>query len=243
MSAVPAFRPAETLHDRNQIIEEYLPLVERIAKHEVSRLPANVELGDLVSVGTIGLMEAMERFDPGKGQFVHFARLRIRGAMRDFLRKNDHVPRSIRRNVRDIAEARNALAEQLGRTATDEEVAAYLGITMKSLEKRVREGEIRRKVSLDAPTTEDGSTLLVDTLGRDDLTAEEDLMEKQRIKQAAYHVSNLPERQRLALSLYYMQGFKLREVGDFLGVTESRACQLIKEAERRLKDRMEPSVF
>lgn len=231
-----------TQQTRDQTIAEYLPLVERIARHEVSRLPPNIEEGDLVSVGTIGLMEAIERFDANKGQFVHFARLRIRGAMRDFLRKSDHVPRSIRRNVRDINEARSALADQLGRPAADEEVASYLDITLKSLEKRLREGEIRRKVSLDMPTTDDGTTLLLDTLEQTQVSVEQDLIDRQTVSQTAYHVANLPERQRIAVSLYYMQGFRLREVGEFLGVTESRACQLIKEAERRLKNRLVASV-
>ncbi len=241
MTALAAL-PEPSPRDRDQIIAEFLPLVARIARHEASRLPANIEEGDLVSVGTIGLMEAIERFDPGKGQFVHFARLRIRGAMRDFLRKSDHVPRSIRRNVRDIREARAALAEQLGRAATDDEVAAYLDISVRALEKRLREGEIRRKVSLDMPATEDGTILLVDTLFQHDPTAEEGLIARQRVAQTAYHVANLPERQRRAVSLYYLQGLRLREVGHRLGVTESRACQLIKEAERRLKSRLAASV-
>ena len=237
-----ALHPEHPTLDRDQVITDFLPLVERTARHEASRLPANIEVGDLVSVGTIGLMEAIERFDPSKGQFVHFARLRIRGAMRDFLRKSDHVPRSIRRNVRDIREARTALAEQLGRDASDEEVASYLDISVRALEKRLREGEIRRKVSLDMPATDDGTILLVDTLPQRDPTAEEGLIERQRVTQTAYHVSNLPERQRRAVSLYYLQGLRLREVGDQLGVTESRACQLIKEAERRLKTRLAASV-
>ena len=117
-----------------------------------------------------------------------------------------------------------------------------MGHVLKSLDKRVREGEIRRKVSLDMPATEDGSILLVDTLEQRELSAEDGLIERQRVTQTAYHVANLPERQRLAVSLYYMQGFRLREIGDALGVTESRACQLIKEAERRLKNRLAASV-
>ncbi len=239
MSAAPALRSPQALDARNQLILEFLPLVETIARRHVSRLPANVEREELVNVGVVGLLECHDRYDASKGNFKAFAELRIKGAMNDFLRKLDHVPRSVRRTHKHISGAERILARRLGRTPTEEEVARFLDLDTDRLRARREDAQIRRKVSLDVPTTEDGSTTLGDSLARDDMSAEEDYLDKELKERLAYHVANLPERQRQAVQLYYMQGFKLREVGEMLGVTESRACQLTRQAQKWLSNRLE----
>lgn len=240
MSAAPALRTASAIDARNQVILEFLPLVETIARRHVSRLPANVEREELVNVGVVGLLECHDRYDASKGNFKAFAELRIKGAMNDFLRKLDHVPRSVRRTHKHIKGAESTLARRLGRAATEEEVAGFLDMDVDHLRSRREDALIRRKVSLDVPTTEDGTTTLGDSLAREDeMNAEEDYLDKELKERLAYHVANLPERQRHAVNLYYMQGFKLREVGEILGVTESRACQLTRQAQKWLGERLE----
>jgi len=239
MSAAPALRSPSALDRRNQVILEFLPLVETIARRQVSRLPPNVEREELVNVGVVGLLECYERYDESKGSFKSFAEMRIKGAMNDFLRKLDHVPRSVRRTNKHITGAEKILKRRFNRAPREEEVAEFLDMDVTRLRRRKEDAIIRRKVSLDAPTTDEGATPLVESISRDgEPTAEDDVLDRELKERLAYHVANLPERQRAAIHLYYLQGYKLREVGEILGVTESRVCQLTRQAQKWLNGRL-----
>ncbi len=232
--------PTSPAHDhRQEMILQYYPLVRTIAGRLTRRLPPSVELQELVQVGVLGLIDAIERFDDERGTtFKSYAEMRIRGSIVDFLRELDHVPRSVRRKANRIEDARHGLTLRLSRPPSHDELASAMDLTPAEFEKFNSDAEIRRKVSLDAPTSDEGSSPLIESLGGEDPAIEDGLINRQDRDALAYHIANLPEKERVAVTLYYMQGMNLREVGAVLGVTESRACQLRGQGIKRLNHRM-----
>ncbi len=213
--------------DANAMIKQYSPLVRRLAHQMIAKLPANVELDDLIQVGMIGLSDALSRFDAAQGvQFETFATQRIRGAMLDELRGNDWMSRGDRRHQRSIEAAVRALEQRHGRAPSEGEIAAELG--MKLAEYQELLGKVRgtQLVCLEDMSGDDGDE---DFLDRH--VASEDhnplaLLQDQRMRMALVEaIKNLPEREQYVMSMYYEHDMNLKEIAAVLGVTES-VCQL-----------------
>jgi RNA polymerase sigma factor FliA len=237
---------------RNQLILAYSPMVKYLAGRIVARMPAHVEVADLVSYGLGGLIEAVERFDPARGvKFEAYASTRIRGAIIDELRSLDWVPRSIRGEARKIEEATAELSTSLHRMPTDAELAARMSIDAEELDASLQRVADARVVALDQPWditgADGGETTLLQTLpDRDaaDPAASADRADlRQRMTDA---ILNLPEREQLVLGLRYHQEMRLAEIGEILGVTESRVSQLhakaVLQVRALLPDELEPAL-
>ena len=237
---------------RNQLILAYSPMVKYLAGRIVARMPAHVDVADLVSYGLGGLIEAVERFDPARGvKFEVYASTRIRGAIFDELRSLDWVPRSVRREARKIAQVTAELSAGLHRMPTDAELAAEMSIDTDELDASLQRVADARMVALDQPWDAGGAdgfeTTLLQTLPDPDAAdpaasaAVEDL--RQRITDA---ILDLPERERLVLGLRYHQEMRLAEIGEILGVTESRVSQLhakaVLQVRALLPDELERAV-
>ena len=221
------------------MILSHYPVVRMIAARLVRRLPSHVDSDELINIGTVGLIEAIDRFDPGRGvPFKSFAELRIKGAMVDALRAGDWVPRSVRRKFRRIEEARLKLKSALDRDPTRHEMAAELALSPDEFDDLVGDSLIRQLGSLDMPIDEDGTTTVADQVKGETEGADETWIREETTVAVKEAVGHLPDKERTVLTLFYLRGMKLREIGDILGVTESRACQLRNQGVQRLKVRL-----
>lgn len=226
---------------REQLILEYAPLVKHVAGRMAVVLPPYVDFDDLVSYGIFGLVEAVERYDLERGvKFETYAATRIRGAILDGLRAADWVPRSVRQKEREVEQAMARLEGQLGRAATDEEVAAELGLSVQEYDRLVSELSGASMVSLDdvwvADPEEESQLRVVETLSDDTSQSPEARVDEQEMERIlAEAVDRLPERERTVVALYYRDGLTLKEIGRVLGVTESRVCQIHGKAILRLR--------
>ncbi len=220
---------------RQQMILEHYPLVRTIAGRMVRRFPSNVEVEELINVGIMGLIDALDRFDPSRAvPFKAYAEIRVRGAIIDELRSADWVPRAVRRKVLKIEDARGRLRRQLKRDPTRDEMAADLGMTSAEYDDLCGNAEIRRLISLDTPLDEDGGATIGDQVADDAVSLLDEWIEGERADEVRAAVERLPDRERTVVQLYYMRGYQLKEIGETLGVTESRVCQISKQAVGRL---------
>ena len=228
---------------RDRLILHYAPLVKYVAGRVSTGLPRTIEQADLVSYGIFGLIDAIEKFDTGRGlKFETYAIARIRGSIIDELRSIDWVPRSVRAKARSVEKAYNKLENELLRTPTDAEVAAELKISDRDLQEMFNQISFVGVVALEellAGASERGEHLTVgDTIadvGEGPMAAFE--VEETRQMLAAA-INKLPQREKLVLTLYYYEGLTLNEIGSVLGVTESRACQIHTKAVLQLRSRM-----
>lgn len=221
----------------DRIVIQYAPLVKRIAHHLLARLPASVQVDDLIQAGMIGLLEAARGYDASKGAaFETYAGIRIRGAMLDEIRQGDWVPRSVHRNSRAIAATIAEVEARTGRDARDTEVAEAMGLPLETYHQMLQDGSNGRVVGFeDLGLGEDA----FDTgLGGHLDGPEAGHTEQQFQRALAEAISGLPERERLALSLYYDDELNLKEIGAVLGVSESRVSQIHTQAMCRLKARL-----
>jgi RNA polymerase sigma factor for flagellar operon FliA len=229
---------------RNRLILTYAPLVKYVAGRLGSGLPAHVDEADLASYGLLGLIGAIERYDPQREvKFETYAIARIKGAIIDELRAMDWVPRSVRSRAREIERAIAALEARLGRAPTDEEIAGKLGISEDELNESL--GDIARSsiAALDELWTVSGSggdqIALIDTIEDENAPDPQGSLSQTELKEAmADAIARLPEREKLVVTLYYYEELTLREIGEVLGVTESRVSQLHTKAVLRLKARL-----
>jgi RNA polymerase sigma factor for flagellar operon FliA len=213
---------------RNRLVVQYSPLVKYVAGRMRSRLPHTVEQDDLVSDGVLGLMDAIERFDPSRGlTFQTFAVPRIRGAIIDGLRAMDFVPRSVRDKVRAVQQATLALEERLGRLPGDEEVARELGIPVQQVR------DLNRQTSSSHANLDDFDLA-------DELSSAADATVEQGDANASLMrvVAELSERDQVVIALYYFEGLTLAEIGRVLGVTESRISQVHSRATASLRAKL-----
>jgi RNA polymerase sigma factor FliA len=235
-----------TLRDR--LILTYAPLVKYVAGRLGSGLPAHVEEGDLVSYGLLGLIGAIERFDPDRDiKFETYAIARIKGSIIDELRSMDWVPRSVRARARDIERAITALEARLTRAPTDEEIAEKLGITEGEFQDSLLEISRSSIGALDelwaSPGSSGDAVALIDTIEDPTAAEPQSAMAHTELREALGEaISRLPEREKLVVTLYYYEELTLREIGEVLGVTESRVSQLHTKAVLRLKARLSSSV-
>lgn len=212
------------------------PLVTRLARQFASRVPPNVTFDDLVQSGLIGLLEASRRFNPEAGvPFEAYATLRIRGAMTDELRSHDWMPRKGRRELRQVSEAAQRIAQRLGRPATENEIAAELGMGLGEVQDIVAGGDVGRPA---APGwDEDGEPdSSFDNIAAEGADPSVHCANGRFRADLAKSIEGLPERERLVMGLYYEQDLNLREIAAVLDVTESRVCQIHRQAVERLQD-------
>ncbi len=226
---------------RDESIVEYAPLVDKLAKRIISRLPSNVELDDLKSAGFIGLIDAIEKFSDEKGTpFSVYAEIRIRGAIMDELRSRDWVPRSVRDRNQKLQEAIQTLQLKLGRKPSESELAESLNCTLAELHQYQNRAEIKSLLSLEdlgqRRDSDGGSRDVLEMIADPEQDTPEDHIE--RVDEAAMlqlALSRLRPRQNTILRLYYFEDMKLREIGEHLNITESRVSQILSESLGRLK--------
>ncbi|MCD4863106.1 MULTISPECIES: RNA polymerase sigma factor FliA [Pseudomonas] len=222
---------------QEQLINRYAPLVKRIAYHLLARLPASVQVEDLMQAGMIGLLEASRKYDAGKGaSFETYAGIRIRGAMLDEVRKGDWAPRSVHRNTRMVTDAIRAVEARTGRDAKDSEVAAELKLSLDEYYGILGDTMGSRLFSFD--DLMEGGEHGLEESGSHELEPGRGLEDQRFRKALADAIANLPERERLVLSLYYDEELNLKEIGEVLGVSESRVCQLHSQCAARLRARL-----
>jgi RNA polymerase sigma factor for flagellar operon FliA len=232
---------------RDRLIVNYAPLVKYVAGRLGSGLPAHVEEGDLVSYGLLGLIGAIERFDPDRDiKFETYAIARIKGSIIDELRSMDWVPRSVRARARDIERAIAALEAKLHRAPTDEEISSQLGITEEEFQESLLEISRSSIAALDELWTGSGEgdpVALIDTIEDPEAPEPQAAMSQTELREALGEaIARLPEREKLVVTLYYYEELTLREIGEVLGVTESRVSQLHTKAILRLKARLGGSM-
>ncbi|HET6674252.1 MAG TPA: FliA/WhiG family RNA polymerase sigma factor [Nitrospiraceae bacterium] len=229
--------------DRERIIQEFTHVIRAMAHRLAFRLPAYLDAEDLVSVGIIGLMDAMEKYDPTReAKFKTYAEFRIRGAMLDEIRSMDWIPRSVHERVTLLQKTYSELLNRHGRPPTEEEVAAELKMTLAELDEFLTRARGAIVVSLDdlGVQDQDGHKflgMLTDASQPDPLASLVNGRERQILCQA---IQELAEKERLVLTLYYFEELTMKEIGQILKVTESRVCQIHSKAIVHLKARLQP---
>ena len=222
--------------DTQHFLTQYAPLVKRIAHHMMAKLPASVEIDDVIQTGMMGLLDAINRYEESLGaQFETYAAQRIRGAILDGLRQADWLPRSFRRDLRRIEGAIAKLEQRLSRAPTEHEIARELDIPLAEYQKMLNEARGYQLISFEDFNTGEGGDFLercCEDGGASPLDAIMDRKLRERLVKA---IAGLPEREKLVMGLYYEQELNFREIGETLGVSESRVCQLHSQAIARLR--------
>ena len=225
----------------DDLIVRGAPQVKRIAYHLLARLPASVQVDDLIQAGLLGLLEAARRYDPAQGaNFSTFAEPRIRGAMLDEIRKGDWVPRSVHRKAREVSAAIRAVETATGCEARDREIAEQMGLSLAEYYSTLSSLRGQKLLSLDDAGTGDESE--AQRIPAPDSDPSETTSREHLCKLLARAIDLLPERERLVLSLYYDEELHLKEIGAVLGVSESRVSQLHSQALARLRARVAGKV-
>lgn len=238
------YKSHPTPEARERLILHYSPLVKYVAGRVSSSLPPSVEFADLVSYGVFGLMDAIDKYDPDRGiKFETYAIARIKGSIIDELRAEDWVPRSIRFKARELERAYVALESELLRIPTDEEVAERLSMSVEEYNNLLNKLSFISLVALDELWTVSGDRSdkisLVDTVEDIKIKDPSQTFEIEEMKNMiAEAINRLPERERIVVALYYYEGLTMREIGEVLGVTESRVCQMHTKAILRLRARL-----
>jgi len=223
---------------REELVESFLPLVRAIAERIHRRLPSGMDLESLTQAGVMGLLEAIERYDPNRGMFQTYARYRIQGEIMEYLRSLDWVSRSVRSWGRKAAAARSRLTGRLGREASAEEIATELGVSLQQyyrVDQKISEATLLSLDGLSLASEEDWKKTQEEFLQRplqDPLTF---LESKDLIEKLTMAIEGLPERERLIVSLYYHEELTLREIGEILNLTEGRISQIHGQAVSRLR--------
>ncbi|MBF0314035.1 MAG: FliA/WhiG family RNA polymerase sigma factor [Oligoflexia bacterium] len=227
---------------KDEIIVEYAPLIKYIAQKIASRLPSNIELDDLISCGVIGLMDAIDKYDPSRdNKFKTYAEFRIRGAILDELRAQDWIPRSVREKAKLIERAFLKLEGELGRPASEEEMCKELGVTQEEFYDLLDQAKSVSILNIDDSNnfSKGDKKLMIGLLENKKMANPYAVVNykkaQERIKEG---IKSLPEKQRLVLSLYYYEDLNLKEIGQVLNVTESRVSQLHTQAVMKLRAKL-----
>ena len=226
---------------QGDLVKQYAPLVKRIAYHLMVRLPASVEVDDLIQVGLIGLMDAIGRFDGSQGaQFESYATQRIRGAMLDDLREADWLPRHIRQKSRQIEATISRLEQRLGRTPNEGEISREMGLPLDDYQSMLGDVKGNQLLYYEDFTDEDSSDFLERYLV-DNVSDPLSLLHDEGFRRGLIDaIDDLPEREKNLMGMYYEQDMNLKEIGAVMGVSESRVCQLHSQAVARLRAKMKP---
>ena len=226
---------------REQLILEHAPLIKYIAHRIALRVPPHIEVQDLIDAGVVGLIDAIEKYDPSKDvKFKTYAEFRIRGAIFDELRSLDWVPRSIRKMINKLEEAYITLEQQLDRPATDEEVAEAMGLEMEDFYQVLRQASGVCLMSIDQTLNTDDSkkTILEFTEDVHEQNPCEQFAASEMKELVAKVINNLPEKERMVISLYYYEELTMKEIGKVLHLTESRVSQIHTKTILRLRGRL-----
>ena len=235
-TAVTPMATAVVAASEHELVTRHAELVKRIAYHLAARLPSSVDVDDLMQAGVIGLLDAARHYNSARGaSFETYAGIRIRGAMMDELRRNDWAPRSVHRRARAAAEAIHDIEQASGREAREADIAQKLGIALEEYRQIAHDAARCHVLSMDArgPDDEDGIEYAENAEGPDAQLQREEFQ-----NELAQAISEMPERERLVLSLYYTDELNLREIGAVLEVSESRVCQIHGQSLLRLRARM-----
>ena len=226
--------------DVDSMLKQYSPLVRRLAHQMIAKLPANVEIDDLIQVGMIGLTDALSRFDAAQGvQFETFATQRIRGAMLDELRGNDYLSRGTRKQQRSIESAVHALEQRLGRVPVESEIAREMGLSLTEYQDLLGKVRGTQLVYLEDMSGDEGDNDFLDRHVVDEQADPLAQLQDQRMRQALVQaIKVLPEREQYVMSMYYEHDMNLKEIAAVLKVTESRVCQLHSQSIARLRVRL-----
>jgi len=227
---------------KEQIILQHAPLIRYIVNRIAVRLPAHIDLDDLHNTGVIGLMDAIDKYNPDKNcKFKTYAEFRIKGAILDQLRSLDWVPRSIRQKSRRLEQAYTEVEQRLGRSATEQEVAGSLGIDLDEFHFLLNQVRGISMVNLDELRSSGGADQPMHGDIFEDVKAENPFtsLKSREMRQAvAECIGILPEKERLVISLYYYEDLNMKEIGSVLGITESRVCQIHTKAVGRLRSKL-----
>ena len=230
---------ATATRDPQQYLIQYAPLVKRIAHHMMAKLPASVELDDIIQTGMLGLLDAVSRYEESHGaQFETYAAQRIRGAILDGLRQADWLPRSFRRDFRRIEAAIGKLEQRMGRAPSEHEVSDELGMPLAEYQKMLQDARGYQLISFEdfnQPEGEDFLDRYCEDPSADPLHSLLDRKLRERLVQG---IGRLPEREKVVMGLYYEEELNFREIGETLGVSESRVCQLHSQAIARLRSQI-----
>ncbi len=236
------YRDTKNPQVRQKIIVEYAPLVKFIAQRIASRLPSNIELDDLMSCGVIGLMDAIEKFDATRqNKFKTYAEFRIRGAILDELRAQDWVPRSVRDKAKTLDRAAAKIESKIGRKATEDEMCKELDVSIEEYHSLLNQTQSVSLLNINDSSLfkkcdkKSMKKLVESRNGANPFTTINDKDLKLKLMK---YIKDLPEKQRLVLSLYYYEDLNLKEIGKILGVTESRVSQLHTQAMIRLRSKL-----
>ncbi len=227
---------------KERIVLEHTALIRYIVNRIAVRLPSHIDLDDLHNTGVIGLMDAIDKYDPNKNcKFKTYAEFRIKGAILDQLRSLDWVPRSIRQKSRRLEQAYSQVEQRLGRCATEKEIADSLGIQLDEFHFLVNQVRGISMVNLDEMRSGSDSDLPMYGDIFEDVKAENPFssLKTRELRQAvADCIGSLPEKERLVISLYYYEDLNMKEIGNVLGITESRVCQIHTKAVARLRSKL-----
>ncbi|SDI12018.1 RNA polymerase sigma factor FliA [Nitrosomonas sp. Nm132] len=225
--------------NKEQFLVEFTPLVKRIARHMMVKLPASVEVDDLIQAGMIGLLDAISRYEGSYGrQFESYAVQRIRGSILDELRESDWLPRSLRKKMRQIEVAMRVLEQRLGCPPSEQELATELNITLDEYHEAMQEVRGGQLIYYE-DFQEEGEDHFLDRLNSEsDNGPLEILLDKKLRESLVTAIGNLPQREKMVMGMHYEQEMNLREIGEVLGVSESRVCQIHAQAIVRLRLRL-----
>jgi len=231
---------ARSTHDsRDELILAHYPMVRQVAYRMVSRFPSCVEADDLVTIGTIGLIDAVDKFEESRSiSFSAYARIRVQGAILDELRKEDWVPRSVRTRHSELKAAREHLRDKFGRDPSHAEWAAAMEVTPERLSEMIKDSTLRALVSMEEKTPS-GDESIGDSLMGDAACPAEEATRSHVAGMVREALDSLPERERYLVELYYFQDLTFREIGEILSVTESRVSQLHTRLKARLYSKLQ----
>ncbi|GEM74348.1 RNA polymerase sigma factor FliA [Vibrio sagamiensis] len=237
MSSSITYNQHGRLNSQQAFIQRYSVLVKRIAHHLLGRLPPSVQVDDLIQAGMIGLLEAQQNYDASKGaSFETYAGIRIRGAMLDDIRKGDWVPRSVHKYNREVNQAIAELENLLNREPVDAEVAAHLGMSLEQYHNVLTDINGAKLVGIEDLGVSDDVISPVDN--SDDSNPFQGVADESFRQALVDSIKQLPEREALVLSLYYDEELNLKEIGEVLGVSESRVSQILSQSMQRLRTKL-----
>lgn len=227
----------------DQIVQEYAPMIKYVANRIALRLPPHIEVDDLISVGVLGLIDAIEKYDPTRGaKFKTYAEFRVRGSILDELRSLDWVPRSVRQKASEMDQASQRLTGKLGRPPEDEELAEELGVSLDDFFTTLNDTRSMPMLSLDdlgiAKDSGEQQSLLDCLAGKSEADPQMQLRLTELKQIIAKAIDTLPEKERLMISLYYYEELTMKEIGEVLGITESRVSQIHSKAVFRLRNKL-----